>query len=184
MVSIEDLIDKNKNCLERMNTPNLEDEPKRKVLIFEKNLAHKDYLIKIKDCPLATKENRGWHALSVGSVITAGYPNVELYTMHNQSEWSPVIDWCMENDIRVISMSIATHYTEEREEALKKYVKWGGFVSCASGNWEGKDVSFPADSLYTIGVSATNSEDSNGIEVDITHDSYWKAKRYQRDSCA
>lgn len=182
MLTIKDLVEANQDNRKRMNTPDIKDEPIRKVLIFEKALAHKDTLIDIIDCPLAYKDNRGYHALSVGGVITAGYPNVKLFTMHSQPKWTPVIEWCMKNNVRVISMSIATHYSEEREEALKKYVEWGGFVSCASGNWEGHNVSFPADSPHTIGVSATNSEDSNGIEVDITHDSYWKTKQYGRDA--
>jgi len=184
MLTIKDLLDANEDNIKRINTPNNNTIKKQKALIFEKSLAHKDDLIIIQDCILATKEHRGYHALSVGSIIVVGYPNVELYTMHNTTHWIPVIDWCMDNDIRVISMSIATTYTEERDLALKKYTEWGGLVMCASGNWEDRSVSYPADSKYSIGVSATNSEDTNGPEVDITVDSQWSAKRYNRDSFA
>ena len=183
MVSIQDMIDANKENLKRINIPSNENLPKRKVLIFEKSLAHKDNLIKIKDCPLSVKSHRSIHPLMVGGVITAGYPNVELYTLHSMSKWTPVIDWCIDNDIRIISMSMATSKTNEREQALKKYADWGGIFTAASGNWEDHSVAYPASSQYTVGVSATNSEDSNDdIEVDITVDSYWKAKRYKRES--
>lgn len=181
MLTIKDLVEANKKQLERINARQIENEPLRKVLIFDKKLPFKDPLINIIDCPLLTNEHRGTHALYVGGVIKANYNNSELYAMHMTAKWKPVIEWAMENGIRVISMSIATWRTEEREQALKKYVEWGGIVLGASGNWQDKSVSYPADSKYTIGVSATNTEDSNGFEVDITVDSWWKAKRYEHD---
>jgi len=184
MLTIKNLLEENANQLKRINCPSNENLQIQKALIFESSLAHKDNLIKITDCPLAVKDNRGYHALSVGGIITAGYPNVKLYTMHNEGEWLPIINWCIDNNVRVISMSMATSKTNERERALKKYADWGGIFVAAAGNWEGHNVSYPADSDYTIAVSATNSEDSNGVEVDITVDSYWKAKRYNREGFA
>ena len=43
----------------------------------------------------------------------------------------------------------------------------------AVGNYGDKSVRYPASSIYSIAVSATNTEDCNGPEIDVTVDSNW-----------
>ncbi|MGM0409251.1 MAG: S8 family serine peptidase [Bacillota bacterium] len=179
-MKLQDIIYSNKERLEKINTPKPTGDT-HKVLILESKLAHKDNVIEIEDCPLADNFNRGYHALSVGSIIKTINPSVKLYTMHLEIDIEPIIIWCIDNNVRVINMSVATHDTDERIEQLKRYADWGGIVVGASGNWEGHSVSFPADDENSIGVSATNTEDTNGEEVDITVESWWRAKQYGHD---
>lgn len=182
MKTIKELVAKNKEKLDRMNASDGFDLPVKKGLIFEKSLPHKDDLINITEISLTEGDHRGRHALLVGGVATAGYPNADLYFCDTKANWSEVVGWCMRNNVRVIGMSVATSKTDEREEALKIFSEWGGIVIASSGNWEGRSTAYPASSPYTIAVSATNTEDSNDEDLDVTTESFWFAKRYRYDS--
>ena len=175
MITINNLREKNKDKLLRLNAYETQGKSNLKMLIFDVDLTHIHETIPMIDCPIATDlEHRSVHALWCGSVAKTISPNIELYSMHYTSGFESVVDWCIENNVRVINSSFSCSYRREKDLAIKKYAEWGGIWCSASGNdGDEYEIDFPASSKYTIATSATNSEDNNTPEVDITTDSYW-----------
>ena len=175
MITINDLREKNKDRLLRLNAYKTQGKSNLKMLIFDVDLTHIHETIPMIDCPIATDlEHRSVHALWCGSVAKTISPNIELYSMHYTSGFESVVDWCMENNVRVINSSFSCGYRKEKDLAIKKYAEWGGIWCSASGNdGDEYEIDFPACSKYTVATSATNSRDNNTPEVDITTDSYW-----------
>ena len=175
MITINDLREKNKDRLQRLNAYKTQGKSNLKMLIFDVDLTHIHETIPMIDCPIATDlEHRSVHALWCGSVAKTISPNIELYSMHYTSGFESVVDWCIENNVRVINSSFSCGYRKEKDLAIKKYAEWGGIWCSASGNdGDEYEIDFPASSKYTIATSATNSGDNNTPEVDITTDSYW-----------
>jgi len=175
MITINDLREKNKDRLQRLNAYETQGKSNLKMLIFDVDLTHIHETIPMIDCPLTTdSERRSVHALWCGSVVKTMSPDIELYSLDYTGDFEKVVDWCIENNIRVINSSIRCSYRREKDLAIKKYAEWGGIWCSASGN-DGDDyeIDFPASSKYTIATSATNSGDNNSPEIDITTDSYW-----------
>lgn len=121
------------------------------------------------------KKKYDLHGSYVGQVIKqiAG-EGVGLYTTIRLDE---AIEMAIALDIRIISASRNGTKTTRNEELLKKYYDWGGIFIAAAGNDEGDDVDFPASSPYTIAVSATNTRDCDGLEIDVTADAWWDVVR-------
>lgn len=179
MLSIKDLKKANEKRLKRLNTP-YQSKNKVKVLVFDKDLPHDDRLINPIIADVHEQEHKGVHALGGCSVIKTINPNAEIHAV-DRADYMDVINYAIENNIRVINASFSGFKTSNSEIALKKYAEWGGIFVAAAGN-NGRDtISYPSSSPYTISVSATNSKDNNSALVDITTDSYWQVKRYQRE---
>jgi hypothetical protein len=83
------------------------------------------------------------------------------------------IDFAIAHGIKVISASFTAVKSPEFEANLKRYYEWGGIYISAAGNEPGKKVSFPANLPCTLAVSATNTPDCDGLEIDITAESNW-----------
>ena len=174
MISINDLREKNKTKLQRLNAP-IKTKNEIKGLIFDKYLAHIHNIIPITDCELATKETRAVHTLWCGAVAKTINENIKLYSMNYISDFEKVVNWCIKNEIRIVNSSISSFYTKKNDLALQKYAEWGGiWVSSAGNNGNDDKLSFPASSKFVVSVGATNTSDNNDITLDIVADSYWK----------
>ena len=112
--------------------------------------------------------------MHAGTVIKQLNEKVDLYSVSYTNDYGKVVDYCIKENIRIINTSLACGYSRAKNEAIKRYAEWGGIWVSASGNDGHNPVSFPASSDYTVGVSATNTGDNNGEEVDTTADSWWK----------
>lgn len=155
-----------------MNLPDIEVNDKIMVQEIGTPTERKDFVDFHYMNPSTLTKKRILHGLYVGEIIKQLTPDVELHLANYQDEPN-TIDYCIKNNIRVISASCYYPRTEEREAELKRYYEWGGvYVACA-GNFEGKDVKYPGSSRYTLCVSATNDPDCDGPEIDITADSLW-----------
>ncbi len=173
----EKIKDKNKSKLDRLNLPNFKSP--RKVFILDKYCPYELDVIKIK--PVIDTDKLGIHGTWVGQVIklVAG-DGVEFYGSGYVSDFNKVVDYCIENNIRVVNSSITCSYSKEKDEAIKKYADWGGIWVASAGNEDDEKVHYPGSSDYTICVSATNTEDSNGPEITVTADSYWYVRNLKQ----
>jgi len=88
------------------------------------------------------------------------------------------IEWCVDNGINVINMSLGGRYSiESFHAAVKVATEKGITIVCAAGNDSGP-VNYPAKYAETIGVSASNSSDalayfsSRGPEIDFAAPGY------------
>ncbi len=88
------------------------------------------------------------------------------------------IEWCVENDINVINMSLGGRYSiESFHDAIKIATEKGVTIVCAAGNDSGA-VNYPAKYAETLGISATTSSDaiayfsSRGPEIDFAAPGY------------
>lgn len=161
---------KNEDKLNRLNLPNFKSNSK--VFILDKYCPYSlDGIVNIQ--PVIDTEDLGIHGSWVAQVIKliAG-ENVEFYGS-GFTGLDEIVDYCIETNIRVVNSSITCFYSSKYEEALKRYADWGGIWIASAGNDNGHDVKYPGRSEYTICVSATNSEDCDGEEIDITTDSNW-----------
>jgi N-acetylmuramoyl-L-alanine amidase len=164
------LREKNRERLSRLNLPPA-DRPV-KVLIFDVDVPYT--LDILPDMKLYDNTTRyAMHGAFCGQVVKLVNPGIQLYGCGYNSDVIQIINYAINNGIRVISASITFARTEMKELALKRYYDWGGVFVAAAGNDEDKAVKYPAKSPYTICVSATNSEDCNGPEIDVTADSNW-----------
>lgn len=161
---------KNIGRLGRLNLPPTTGSVK--VLIFDVDVPYTlDILPEMTIYPNTTKQ--GMHGTFCGQVVKLVYPAVELYGCGYEPEIEKIINYAIDSNIKVISASITFRHTTAKEAALKKYYDWGGIFVAAAGNDGGKSVRYPGRSPYTICVSATDSEDCNGPEIDVTADSNW-----------
>jgi len=165
----------NQEKLERLNIPKW--NPNQKIMILDKYCPYSlDEVVSIKPYKDYKHDELGMHGTWAAQVvkIIAG-DNLKFYGAgwEGTNGLREVVDFCIENNIKIISASINFFYQEEREEILKRFYDWGGIFITTAGNVDGKSVNYPGSSSYTLCVSATNSEDNDGEEIDITADSYW-----------
>lgn len=165
----------NQTRLSKLNLP--PSLGKQKVFIYDKWCPYSiDGIAQIE--PVFNPEypkNYGIHGTSAAQIIqliAGGAEYVEFYGCAFV-EPAQVVDYCIANNIRIISASIDFSYSDEREAAFRKYYDWGGIAIASVGNTEGHPVCYPASSPYVMGVSATNDADCDGPEIDVTEDSYW-----------
>jgi hypothetical protein len=165
-LTINELRVQNKKYLDKLNLPPL--KGKQKIFLLEVDTPYKFDLVPINIIKEAG--NNGIHGNSVSQIIKQVYDNAEFYIGNLLVD---AVDFCIKNHIKIINASMGTGRTEVKETALKKYRDWGGIFITATGNSSGSPISYPGNSQYAIGVSATNTPDSDGIEIDITADSRW-----------
>ena len=116
MITINDLREKNKDRLLRLNAYETQGKSNLKMLIFDVDLTHIHETIPMIDCPLTTdSERRSVHALWCGSVVKTMSPDIELYSLDYTGDFEKVVDWCIENDIRVINSSFRCSYRREKD---------------------------------------------------------------------
>ena len=161
---------KNEDELNRLNLPKV--GGKVKVLVFDKYTPYKvDIFPDMKIFPI--EEKYGMHGTFAAQIIKIIYDNVELHGCGYVSDINKIIDYAIDNDIKIISASINFSYSKEKEKTLQKYYEWGGIFVTSAGNDDDREVRYPGSSKYTIAVSATNTEDCNGPAITITSDSLW-----------
>jgi N-acetylmuramoyl-L-alanine amidase len=167
---------KNKDKLLKLNLPDIE-LPPLKVLIWDVGYPA-DIEGLVKFIPVFERETaRTAHGTNVAQVLQTIYSGpIEFYLSVTSNKLPEAIDFCIANNIRLINASLRTLETVGKTEAIKKYAEWGGILVAAAGNDGGDPVEYPANLPYTIAVSATNTEDCNGPEIDITADSMWWIK--------
>ncbi len=167
---MNNLREQNKDKLAKLNLPM--GDPNCNIMIWETYKTKlQPGLVDVTFYQAGTKE--GYHGFCTAQVIkqVAG-DNVKLYYTTNMDE--ETIDFCISNNIRIINASLHTAVKDSKKEAMfKRYYEWGGILVAAVGNYGDKSVRYPASSIYSIAVSATNTEDCNGPEIDITVDSNW-----------
>jgi hypothetical protein len=172
----EVLREKNKDRLAKLNLPDM-DLPDLKVLDWEVlNPIDIDGLVEFQDVCLSSSAKESAHGSYVAQVIQTVYDsNIQFYscTKGSSSHFTEVIDYCMANDIRLVNASISIIEEDSTEVNLKRFAEWGGIVVASAGNVSGDNIHYPARSPYTICVSATNFEDCDGSEINVTEESYW-----------
>jgi hypothetical protein len=190
MITYDYLQEKNEDKLERINTPA---EPiESKMLVFDKNHPDENSITKFKKTNLYEEnEKLGIHGMHCGTVSKQINKGIILYGKSFTADFDSVVDYCIKEGIRVINTSISCSYLKARNSAIKRFAERGGIWVSASGNDGHDPVAFPASSEWTVGVSATNSGDNDGEEVDTTADSYWsvsdqydRLKSFNGTSCA
>lgn len=170
---------KNREKLDRLNLPSLTGRGV-KLLIFDQYTPYKaDVLPDMKT--LGLKDREGAHGFYCGQIIRMVAPEVELHGCGYTSKLDTVIDCCMESNIKIISASITYSKSTEKEKTLKRYYDWGGVYVAPAGNDDSRGVKYPGTSPYTICVSATNTPDCNGPEIDVTADSWWHVRNLEPD---
>lgn len=82
-------------------------------------------------------------------------------------------DWCIDNDIKVISMSYGGSYSSAEDDAMEDCYDAGILLVAAAGNSYGDSVGYPAALSTVMAISASNSSDgfayysSQGSEVEL-----------------
>ncbi len=158
---IKYLKEENKARLGKLNLPSF--AHKTKVMILEEDIPYNLGFLDIKE--VVKTGSYAMHASWTAQVLKIINPDVELYA--SKIDFPAVIDYCIENNIKIINASFTCMGTKDREVALKKYYDWGGIFVAASGNNSGRSVYFPASSPYTIAVAGTNVESSVSEELDV-----------------
>lgn len=165
------LIEKNQKRIEKLNLPSLTGKDV-KILIFDEYTPYPlDILPEMKLLYVHKKE--GMHGTWCAQIPKMIAPDVELHGCGYNSDVGIIIDYAIENDIKIISASMNIVYSAALDAAIKRYYDWGGIFVTTSGNDDGKPVRYPGSSPYTICVSATDSWSNYGREIDVTADSYW-----------
>jgi N-acetylmuramoyl-L-alanine amidase len=160
----------NKERLDRLNLPPTAGTVK--MLIFDDYTPYTlDILPDMEIFPAEPKS--GMHGTWCGQVAKLVYPELELHGCGYNFDVMAVVNYAIENNIKIILASFNYTKTDAKEAALKKYYDWGGIFVTSAGNDEGRPIAYPGRSSYTICVSATNTEDCDGPEIDVTADSYW-----------
>lgn len=112
------------------------------------------------------------HGTSAAYIINKLNPEAELYSivlpakndiyLDNETieALCKGIEWCIDNKIKIINMSIGFNIVNEKINTyLKKAYENGIIIVCSAGNKNQTNVGcFPACSLYTISVSNYNPE--------------------------
>ena len=182
---------KSKDNLARLNLPDL-DLPPIKVLVWEPQYP-RDIDGLVNFIPVFERKTvKTAHGTNVAQVIQTIYRgDIEFYIYTGFIRIAEAVDWCIANNVRLINASFHGGSASEADVALQKYSEWGGIVCAAAGNTSGDNVNYPARSPYTIAVSATNVEDCDGPEIDVTADSLWWIKyaagfydKFNGTSCA
>ena len=165
----EGTVIENKDKIARLNLP--KSQPDVKIMIWETYKTKlQPGLVDVTFYQAGIKE--GYHGFCVAQIIRqVGGSRVKLYYTTKLNK--ETIDFCISNNIRIINASLTAISDEEIEAQFKRYYEWGGIVIAAAGNDNGQRVQYPASSPFAIAVSATNTEDCNGPEIDITADSNW-----------
>jgi hypothetical protein len=164
------MINLNKDELRRLNIPTTI-APDCGIMIWEPRNTHATNLIQLEK--ISVNEAYDFHGYCVAQIVKAVAGNkVKLYYTTNFDQ--NTLDFCKQNNIRIVNASMTTMQTTDKDEILKEFYEWGGILCAAAGNKEGSRVHYPGRSPYTIAVSATNTPDCNGTEIDITADSWWK----------
>jgi hypothetical protein len=97
----------------------------------------------------------------------------KIYGFRYRDHGKEAIDFAIAHGIKVISASFHAIKSPEFEANLKRYYEWGGIYVSAAGNDPGEKIVFPARLPFTLAVSATNTPDCDGPEIDVTADSNW-----------
>lgn len=112
---------------------------------------------------IAAKDN-GEMTTGVGGNVAALY-SVKVLDGNNETTVSRLIagiQWCINNDINIINMSMGTpHYSSALEEIMKKAEKKGILMIASVGNTgdtEENQVEYPAAFKEVIGVGAVNEK--------------------------
>lgn len=162
----------NSRWIKDLNLPDI--KPAVRVLIYELSLPSESKMLAYT--PIVDNGRRDVHALYVGQVIKQIVPDTEFYasTGFLTPDIDKTIDFCIANNIKIINVSATVIETEQGNQAIKRFADWGGIVCAAAGNKAGGKVAWPANSPFVIAVSATNTPDCDGPEIDVTVPSHWK----------
>jgi hypothetical protein len=158
---LEYLREKNKERLDKLNLPNI--TRKIKVMIMEEDIPYDLGFLGIKE--VVKTGTYAMHASWTAQVIKIINPDAEIYA--SKIDFPAVIDFCIENNIKIINASFTCINNTSRREALERYHRWGGIYVAASGNESNRSVQFPANSPYTIAVAGINVESSISKELDV-----------------
>jgi hypothetical protein len=158
---IEYLQDKNKERLDKLNLPNF--TGKIKVMVMEEDIPYDLGFLGVKE--VVKTGTYAMHASWTAQVIKIINPDAELYA--SKIDFPAVVDYCIENNIKIINASFTCINNASRREALERYHRWGGIFVAASGNDADRSVYFPANSPHTIAVAGTNVESSVSKELDV-----------------
>ena len=162
----------NVDKLNKLNLPNI--PVKAKVLVWEvetpvsvPGIVEFNYLNQYSSPTL-----HGFYTAQIIYQVAGGEIELHATTVMNDS----VINYCIENGIRIInaSISIPSARRSEIEPCLKRFYDAGGVIVASAGNKPGRPVSYPGNSPYTICVSALNYPSSEGPEIDVFSDSWWQ----------
>lgn len=120
----------------------------------------------------AVKDEKG----VVGVAPKAKIYGVKVLNASGSGTYSGIIagiEWCVENDIDIINMSLGGRNSiDSFHLAVKAAYKKGITIVCAAGN-DGKAVNYPAKYAETLGISASTSLNaiayfsSRGPEIDF-----------------
>jgi hypothetical protein len=165
----EEIKKRNKDKLNRLNAPR---PSKAKVFILDKYTPYTlDILPDMTILPL--KDKYDMHGTMAGQVVSLILGNnVELHGSGYQSDITPIIDHCIQHDIRVINASIDFVYSKAKEAQLKRYADWGGVFVTSAGNTTG-EVTYPGKSEYTIAVGSPNYATGGGEMLDCDAETDW-----------
>lgn len=158
---IEYLKQENKERLDKLNLPKF--TSKIKAMVMEEDIPYDLGFLGIKE--VVKVGSYAMHASWTAQVIKLINPEAEIYA--SKIDFLQVVDYCIENDIKIINASFTCINNSNRREALKKFYEWGGIFVAASGNESDRDVQFPANSEHTIAVAGTNVESSVSKELDV-----------------
>jgi N-acetylmuramoyl-L-alanine amidase len=166
------LREQNRERLARLNLPSTDGQVK--MLIFDVDAPYTLDIIPDMKIIFSRDDRRDMHGTMAAQVAKLVYFDLKLYgSAYRAKEIENIIDYAISNNIKIISASMTFTKTKEKEAALKRYYDWGGVFVASAGNDGGKSVRYPGSSPYTICISATDSEDCNGPEIDVTADSNW-----------
>jgi hypothetical protein len=116
---------------------------------------------------------KGYHGTKCAGVIAAGddnegnigvAPKVDLYALktdpENTTQLLSAINWAIENDLDILSMSINCYNSLSLELALERAYRSGTILIAAAGNEGDPDhVSFPALYSSTIAIGSVKRKD-------------------------
>lgn len=165
----EEIKKRNKDKLKRLNAPI---PSKAKVFILDKYTPYTlDILPDMTILPL--KDKYDIHGTMAGQVVSLILGNnAELHGSGYKADITPIIDHCIQHDIRVINASIDFLYSKSTEAQLKRYADWGGVFVTSAGNTTG-EVTYPGKSEYTIAVGSPNYATGGGPMLDCDAETGW-----------
>lgn len=137
--------------------------------------------------PVNYKVDQHYHGTTVGLIIKTIAPDIELYGIciyeGNENQWDleQALDWCIENNIQLVNVSMSLGRSEERNALIHKALEHGVILSVAVGNNGNKPERYPASLPDTISVVALDSKldtyagyscSGEGVEICFPG-SYW-----------